>query len=37
MQLREENFKLREEINQANNTISEMEQEQDRYIIELDI
>ena len=31
MQLREENFKLREEINQANNTISEMEQEQDRY------
>lgn len=31
MQLREENFKLREEINQANNTISEIEQEQDKY------
>tara|TARA_Y100000389_G_C17325110_1_gene445134 strand:+ start:40 stop:678 length:639 start_codon:yes stop_codon:yes gene_type:complete len=31
MQLREENLRLREEINQANNTISEIEQEQDRY------
>lgn len=33
MQLREENFKLIEKINKANNTISEMEQEQDRYDI----
>jgi len=33
IQLREENFKLIEKINKANNTISEMEQEQDRYDI----
>ena len=31
MQLREENLRLRQEINETNNTISENEQEQDKY------